>query len=53
MLEAVAGRVHYAVSGLLITLPFIKDGKLIALAVVIPERSALLPEVQERMKNFD
>jgi tripartite-type tricarboxylate transporter receptor subunit TctC len=45
VLEVVAGRVHYAVSGLLTTLPFIKDGKLIALAVVIPERSALLPDV--------
>jgi tripartite-type tricarboxylate transporter receptor subunit TctC len=45
VLEVVAGRVHYAVSGLLTTLPFIRDGKLVALAVVIPERSALLPDV--------
>jgi tripartite-type tricarboxylate transporter receptor subunit TctC len=45
VLEVVAGRVHYVVSGLLTTLPHIKDGKLIALAVVTPVRSPLLPDV--------
>ena len=45
VLEVVAGRVHYVVSGLLTTLPFIQDGKLVPLAVVIPTRSALLPDV--------
>jgi tripartite-type tricarboxylate transporter receptor subunit TctC len=45
VLEAVAGRVHYVVSGLLTTLPHIKDGRLVALAVVIPTRSSLLPDV--------
>ena len=45
MLEVVAGRVHYVITGLLTTLPHIQDGKLVALAVVTPIRSPLLPEV--------
>ena len=45
MLEVVAGRVHYIVTGLVGTLPHIKDGKLVALAVVMPTRSELLPDV--------
>ena len=45
MIEVVAGRVHYAVSGLLTTLPYIRDGRLIALGVAMPQRSELLPDV--------
>ncbi len=45
MLEVVAGRVHYVMSGLITTLPYIKDGKLVALAVATPERSSVLPDV--------
>ena len=45
VLEVLAGRVHYVVSGLLTTLPHIRDGKLVALAVVTPVRSPLLPDV--------
>jgi tripartite-type tricarboxylate transporter receptor subunit TctC len=45
MLEVVAGRVHYVVSGLITTLPYIKDGRLVALGVAMPTRSDLLPEV--------
>jgi tripartite-type tricarboxylate transporter receptor subunit TctC len=45
MLEVVAGRVHYVVTGLLVTLPYIKDGRLVPLAVVMPTRSPLLPDV--------
>jgi tripartite-type tricarboxylate transporter receptor subunit TctC len=45
MLEVVAGRVHYVVTGLTTTLPYIKDGRLIALAVATPGRSPLLPDV--------
>jgi tripartite-type tricarboxylate transporter receptor subunit TctC len=44
-LEVVAGRCHYVVTGLISTLPFIRDGRLVALAVVTPERSSLLPDV--------
>jgi tripartite-type tricarboxylate transporter receptor subunit TctC len=45
VLEVLAGRVQYVVSGLLTTLPHIRDGKLVALAVVTPMRSPLLPDV--------
>ena len=45
MLEVVAGRVHFVMSGLLTTLPHIKDGKLVPLAVLTPVRSELLPDV--------
>ena len=45
MLEVVAGRVHYVITGLLTSLPHIQDGTLVALAVVTPIRSPLLPEV--------
>ena len=45
MLEVLAGRVHFAILGLASSLSFIKDGKLVALAVGMPERSKLLPDV--------
>lgn len=45
ILEVVAGRTHYAVSGLITTLPFIRDGKLVALGVTTPTRADVLPDV--------
>ncbi|HEX2825733.1 MAG TPA: tripartite tricarboxylate transporter substrate-binding protein [Burkholderiales bacterium] len=45
MLEVVAGRVHFAILGLASLLQFIKDGRLIALAVGMPQRSSVLPDV--------
>ena len=45
MLEVVAGRVHYVITGLLTSLPHIQDGRLVALAVATPVRSPLLPDV--------
>ncbi len=45
LLEVVAGRVQYVVTGLLTTLPFIKDGRIVCLAVSTPVRSPLLPDV--------
>lgn len=45
IIELMAGRIHYASTGLTVALPFIRDGKLIALVVNLPERSALLPDV--------
>jgi tripartite-type tricarboxylate transporter receptor subunit TctC len=45
LLEVVAGRVHYVITGLLTTLPFIKDGRIVCLAVGTPARSPLLPNV--------
>jgi tripartite-type tricarboxylate transporter receptor subunit TctC len=45
MLEVVAGRVHYLVTGMLVTLPHIREGRLVPLAVVTQARSPLLPDV--------
>ena len=44
-LEVVAGRVHFAIVGLASSLPFIKDGRLIALGMGTPQRSSILPDV--------
>lgn len=45
VLEVIAGRVHYVVTGLLVMMPYFKDGRLVPLAVVTPNRSPLLPDV--------
>jgi len=45
LLEVVAGRVHYVITGLLTTLPFIKDGRIVVLAITAPMRSPVLPDV--------
>ena len=44
-LHVVAGRVHFAIVGLASSLTFIRDGRLVALAMGTPERSSLLPDV--------
>ncbi len=45
LIQILGGRVHYAMAGFGPALPFIKDGRLLALAVLLPQRSPLLPEV--------
>ena len=45
IIETLAGRTHYSFSGLTPTLPFIKSGKLLALAVTTPQRASQLPDV--------
>jgi tripartite-type tricarboxylate transporter receptor subunit TctC len=45
MIEVLAGRTHYGIANLAMALPFITDGKVLALAVLTPERSPLLPDV--------
>jgi tripartite-type tricarboxylate transporter receptor subunit TctC len=45
IIELIAGRVHYGIVGLGPAMPFIKDGRLVPLAVVTPKRSPLLPDV--------
>jgi tripartite-type tricarboxylate transporter receptor subunit TctC len=45
LIEIIAGRIHFGSSGLMVSLPFIKEGKLVALAVATPQRSAVLPDV--------
>jgi len=43
--EVVAGRVDFMSFGLASVLPFIRDGRLLALAVSTPKRSSALPDV--------
>ena len=43
--EVVAGRVDFMSFGLASVLPFIREGRLVALAVSTPKRSAALPDV--------
>ena len=45
LIEIVAGRIHFGSSGLMVSLPFIRDGRLIALVVGTPQRSPLIPDV--------
>jgi tripartite-type tricarboxylate transporter receptor subunit TctC len=45
MIEVLGGRAHYHLGTLGTTLPFIKDGKLTALAVATPQRTPVLPDV--------
>jgi len=45
LIEILAGRVHYGFPGLGPALGMIRDGRLLALAVVTPKRSPLLPDV--------
>ncbi len=45
LIEILAGRVHWGVPGLGPALGMIRDGRLVALAVVTPQRSPLLPDV--------
>jgi tripartite-type tricarboxylate transporter receptor subunit TctC len=43
-IEVLAGRAHYHVGTMGVLLPFIKDGKLVPLAVMTPQRAAALPD---------
>ena len=45
LLEVVTGRVQYCVCALASALPFVRDGRLLALAVNTPQRSSQLPDV--------
>ena len=45
LLQLVAGRTHYSVLTLVVARPFFEDRKLLALAVLLPQRSPVLPDV--------
>jgi tripartite-type tricarboxylate transporter receptor subunit TctC len=45
IIDILGGRIHYGIPGLGPALPFIREGRLLPLAVVNPKRSALLPDV--------
>lgn len=45
LIEILAGRIHYGMPSLGTALSMIKDGRLLALAMLTPQRSPLLPDV--------
>ena len=45
LVDVMTGRIHYFLSPLVPTLPFLKDGRLIPLAVTTARRSSVLPDV--------
>jgi len=45
LIQIMGGRAHYGVTSLSPALPFIRDGKLLALAVNTPQRSPVFPDV--------
>ncbi len=44
-IEVLAGRAHYHLGTMGVVLPFVKEGKLVALALTTPQRSNVLPDV--------
>lgn len=55
LIETLAGRIHFGIPGLGPALSMIRDGRLVAVAVVTPKRSPLLPDVptvQEILPQF-
>jgi tripartite-type tricarboxylate transporter receptor subunit TctC len=54
-IEILGGRAHYHVGTMGVVLPFVKEGKLVALAVTTPNRASALPDVPslgETMPEF-
>lgn len=56
LIEIVTGRVHFGIPGLGPSMAMIKDGKLVPLAVVTPQRAPQIPDVPtvlEILPNFE
>src|SRR5687768_13157653 len=51
-IEVMAGRTHYSSVTLFSALPHVNDGKLVALAVAIPQRAPQLPDVPTLGETF-
>ncbi len=45
LVDIMTGRIHYVLTPLVPALPFIRDGRLIPVAVSTPQRAAILPDV--------
>lgn len=45
MIHVVGGRIHFTVASLLVSAPFIRDGRVLPLAVTLPQRAPQLPDV--------
>ncbi len=45
LIEIVADRIQFGAPGLTVALPFIRDGKLVPLAVATPQRTPALPDI--------
>ena len=52
VIEVMAGRTHFSSVTLFSALPHVNDGKLVALAVAIPERAPQLPDVPTLAETF-
>jgi tripartite-type tricarboxylate transporter receptor subunit TctC len=52
LLQLVAGRTHYSILTLVVARPFISDGKILPLAVLLPQRSPVLPDVPTLAETF-
>jgi tripartite-type tricarboxylate transporter receptor subunit TctC len=52
VIEVMAGRTHYSSVTLFSALPHVNDGKLVALAVAIPQRAPQLPDVPTLAETF-
>jgi len=51
-IEVLAGRSHYTVATMGVALPWVKEGKLVMLAVATPQRSPQLPDVPALAETF-
>src|SRR5688572_18602944 len=51
-IEVLAGRVHYHIGTLGVLLPWIKEGKLVGLAITSPQRTPVLPDVPTLSETF-
>lgn len=45
LLQVVGGRTHFSVLTLVVARPFMEDGRILPLAVLLPQRSPVLPDV--------
>jgi len=45
MIQVLAGRTHYTVATMGVALPFVKEGRIVALGVTTPQRAPVLPDV--------